>query len=469
MAGIFLTFITTIWWIVLFISLFVNVPGLYTRGSGFTELAYAFLTVFALVNSIMFFATPLPPGVRRLSLALSVFLFVNAVIILISAPLRHHEGWVGIATVLWAGVVGGIWTVIADRVVEWGKAEEEERLIGRVEDRYTGMEWLKVILATIGLIIVIVLEVLITLTLILRMRDASLPPEGRRYWVQSHQFRVHIACFGNASTTTPLVFLEGGERSVEYFSSWVAEAQEDGIIGQYCYWDRPGYRPFNSASNVRYAFSDNAPSPMSAGAAIDYLQAALPKANITEKTSPGWVLVSHGTGGLYSRVFAARHTTQLKGILLVDTIPESLISKVFTPGRTFVLLLRGIISPLGIDRLSGWIFKHRTREDRVWGVSSWRSDRVIKSQFQESLVARSITQNEVIAAQAVIPRDVPLAVVSSGKNCKNKEWEEGQRELSKNSKKSTWDVVGKAEHEVWKDEEGKKLLKRRLRDLMTGG
>ena len=415
----------------------------------------------------MFFATPLPRGVRGLSLALSVFLFVNAIIILISAPLRHHEGWVGIATVLWAAVVGGIWTVIADRVVEWGKAEEEERLIGRVEDRYTGTEWLKVILATIGLIIVIALEVLITLTLILRMRDASLQPEGRRYWVQSHQFRVHIACFGNTSSTTPLVFLEGGERSVEYFSPWVTEAQEDGIIGQYCYWDRPGYVPFHSASNMRYAFSDNAPSPMSAGAAIDYLQATLPKANITEKTSSGWVLVSHGTGGLYSTIFAARHTTQVKGLLLVDTIPESLISKVFTPGRTFVLLLRGIISPLGIDRLSGWIFNHRTREDRVWGVSSWRSDRVIKSQFQESLAARSITRNEVIAAQAVIPRDLPLAVVISGKNCKNKEWEEGQRKLSKNSKKSTWDIVGKASHEVWKDEEGKRLLKRRLRDLMT--
>jgi pimeloyl-ACP methyl ester carboxylesterase len=205
---------------------------------------------------------------------------------------------------------------------------------------------------------------------------------------------------------------------------------------------------------------------MSAGAAIDVLQAAMPKANITEENSPGWILVSHGVGGLYSRVLAARHTSQVKGLLLIDTVPESLIPKVFTPGRTFILLLRGIISPLGIDRLSGWIFKHRSREDRVWGVSSWRSDRVIKSQFQESLAAGSITRNEVIAAQATIPENMPFAVVSSGKKCKDKEWEEGQRELSRNSKKSTWDVVGKAGHEVWRDEEGKKVLKRRLRDLV---
>ena len=229
------------WWIVLFVSIFVNIPGLYTRGSGFTELAYTFITIFALMNSITFFATPLPRGVRGLSLALSVFLFVNAIIILVSPPLRHHEGWVGLATVLWAALIGGIWTVVTDRVVEWGKAEEEERLIGRVEERYTGIEWLKVIFSTTGLIVVVVLEVLITLTLVLRMRDASLEPTGKRYWVFQHKFQVHVACFGDASDTVPTVFVEGGERSAEYFSTWVAEAQEEGIIGQYCYWDRPGY------------------------------------------------------------------------------------------------------------------------------------------------------------------------------------------------------------------------------------
>src|SRR5271170_938148 len=75
-----------------------------------------------------------------------------------------------------------------------------------------------------------------------------------------------------------------------------------------------GISPFLVRLTCRYAFSDNAPSPMSAGAAIDVLQAAMPKANITEKNSPGWILVSHGVGGLYSRVLAARHTSQVKGL-----------------------------------------------------------------------------------------------------------------------------------------------------------
>lgn len=153
-------------------------------------------------------------------------------------------------------------------------------------------------------------------------------------------------------------------------------------------------------------------------------------------------------------------------MLFVDAIPEPLIPKIFTAGRTFKLLVRGIISPLGIDRLSAWIFKHRTREDRVWGVSSWRSDRVIRSQFQESLAAGAITRNEVIAAEAILPKSVPVVVVSSGKHCKDKDWEEGQRHLGEKSTKRTWDVVGKADHEVWRNEEGKTVLKKRLAELV---
>jgi pimeloyl-ACP methyl ester carboxylesterase len=207
---------------------------------------------------------------------------------------------------------------------------------------------------------------------------------------------------------------------------------------------------------------------MSAGVAIDILSAALPKANISSEKGPGWILVSHGTGSLYSLVFAARHTPQLRGILLIDALPSTLIPAYFTPTHTFLLLLRGILSPLGVDRLSGWIFKHRTREDRVWGVSSWRSDRVIKAKFQESLVAGGITRNEVIAAEAIIPGSVPVVVVSSGVMCEDKEWEEGQGRLGGKATERVWDVVGGAGHEVWRNEEGKRILKKRLTGLVKG-
>lgn len=113
----------------------------------------------------------------------------------------------------------------------------------------------------------------------------------------------------------------------------------------------------------------------------------------------------------------------------------------------------------------------------MWGISSWRSDRVIKSQFQESLVAGSISTNEVIAAQAIIPKSVAYVVVSSGKRCKkDKEWENGQRELGQGGTTNSWeslpgrtriwDVVDKAGHDVWMDGEGKRVLKKRLQQLV---
>lgn len=82
----------------------------------------------------------------------------------------------------------------------------------------------------------------------------------------------------------------------------------------------------------------NPPSPMSGGTATDALSAALTKANITEKATPEWILVSRGVSGLYSRVFAARHTSQLQGLLHVDIVHESLIPKFFTPGKTFLAI-----------------------------------------------------------------------------------------------------------------------------------
>jgi pimeloyl-ACP methyl ester carboxylesterase len=210
---------------------------------------------------------------------------------------------------------------------------------------------------------------------------------------------------------------------------------------------------------------------MPVGAAVDILSAALQQANITENAYPqGWILISHGVGGLYSRVFASRHTAATKSLLLVDAIPEDLIPKFFTAKRTFILLIRGLISPLGIDRLAGWIFKGRSMEDRVWGRSSWRDDRRVKSELQESLVAGSISAGQVTAAQAIIPKTVPFVVVSSGQEChRDKEWEKGQKELALGGgRNGTWDVVENAGHQVWMNDEGKRILKKRLSEIVKG-
>ena len=73
-------------------------------------------------------------------MAVSVLLLIDMIIIVSVPRLRVEEGAVGIASVIWATLIG-LYNVVANRTVRWGKAEEEERLTGRQESKRTLREW----------------------------------------------------------------------------------------------------------------------------------------------------------------------------------------------------------------------------------------------------------------------------------------------------------------------------------------
>jgi hypothetical protein len=66
------------------------------------------------------------------------------------------------------------------------------------------------------------------------------------------------------------------------------------------------------------------------------------------------------------------HVGDVKAIMLIDSLHEDLLYKIASPNRGFVLWERGIISPLGLDRLAGAVFKARAKEDRVYGKSAYQ-------------------------------------------------------------------------------------------------
>lgn len=434
------------------VSLFATPPGLHTRGSGFFIFSFATLTVGNLLVAVLFYASP--NKAQRVScLIIAVLLLVDVILILTVPRLRQEEGWVGIATAGWATVMA-IWTVITDRVVAWGKREEEERLTGRVETRRTLGEWCAVFISAVVLIVLIIVVILISGNLILRARDASLIPPGQRYYVNNYRYEVHIFCDGVKGEDSPTVLFEGGEMPVEMgLAPFAADALNNGTIDRYCYWDRPGF-----------AFSDNAPSPLSAGMAADALSEALARAG---EDGP-WVLVSAGVGSIYSRIFASRHANDIKGIMLVDGLHESLLHRVGAPGRGFIIWARGVLSPLGIDRLFGAIFKGRKREDRVYGRSSYQSDKYLRAKLQENLVANSLTKNEINAARTIQSRETKLVVISSGMEIRrNRNWERTQRDLSTlTDKLIAWDIVNYAPHEIWEIPRGRKIMEERLGQLV---
>ncbi|EHY54758.1 hypothetical protein HRR83_004113 [Exophiala dermatitidis] len=449
--------ITCLWWVLLFISIFVSPPKMHSRGSGFFDVAYTTLTIGNILTALLFFATP-STAMSILSMAISVLLLIDMIIILAVPRIRVEEGWIGIASVVWAALIG-FYNVVTNRTVKWGKAEEEERLTGRQETRRTLREWCAVFTATTIMSIFVAITVLLTATLVLRSRDATLPPPGKRYLVDGDKYSVHLACVGEQTYTPdgepkPTVLLEGGYMPVEHtFQPWIHEAYENRTIERYCYWDRPGL-----------AWSDNAPSPHSAGMSADAISEALA---ISGEEGP-WILVSAGIGTVYSRVFSARHPRVIAGMMFIDGLHEDLLYRIGSPGRGFILWGRGIISPLGLDRLAGALFKGRNKEDRVYGRSSYQGGKFIKNKLQENLVADSLTKNEVVSARNIQDPNVPLVVVTSGVHLRrDKDWQRKQEDLTKVTEKLlAWDVVkGAPPEEVWRSPEGRQILEKRLGQL----
>lgn len=136
-----------------------------------------------------------------------------------------------------------IWTLATDRLVEWGKYEEEERLTGRGETRRTVGEWIAVLLSTISMVVLAVVVFLMTCTLFLRSLDAGLAAPGKLYWVDGGKYRLHVYCHGNHSDARlPTVLVEGGEETVENgLWSFADNAVKNGSINRYCFVDRPGF------------------------------------------------------------------------------------------------------------------------------------------------------------------------------------------------------------------------------------
>ncbi|KAF4465298.1 mitochondrial integral membrane [Fusarium albosuccineum] len=450
------TLATLIWWILLLVSTFVTPPGIETRGSVWLAFGYATWTLANLVFDLIFFEVP-SKSVRILALFMASVLFLDMILLLAVQKTRYEEGWVGAVSVIWA-LLMSLWTLLTDRMVKWGKAEEEERLTGRAETRRTLFEWSEVMVSTICYAIMSVAVFLITLTIILRSLDAGVAPPGKLHWVDNHKYRLHVYCHGNNTDAKgrelPTVLFEGGERTVEYeFWDFADNAVKNGSIYRYCFVDRPGY-----------GWSDNAPSPSSAGFVVDTLSEALIDAG---ERGP-WILASAGIGSIYSRVFSARHGDHVRGLLLIDPLHEDLLDQVGSPGRGFLLWLWGVISPLGLDKLPGAIFRGRTSRDRVYGRSAQQNGKFIFAKLQESLVAGSFTRRDAQTSRQIQDKDTPLVVISSGQHIKKSHtWEKKQRDLTKlTNKLKSWDIVDGAPHEVWRTLAGREKIEKRLKQLV---
>ncbi|PHH54038.1 Uncharacterized protein C23C11.06c [Ceratocystis fimbriata CBS 114723] len=474
--------ITSVWFFVLLVSMFATPPGMSTRGSVFYSLFYTILSLIMLTTVLLFFDAPAKSS-RILSVVIAALLVVNVVLVLAVEKTRIEEGWVGVASALWALLVS-LWILLVDITVKWGKAEEEERLTGRAENRRTALEWLQVVLSNLTLTFALVVLISTTLNLTLRSFDAALGPPGRQVWVDGGKYRIHVYCAdattGDSNYATPgssfvwmppapvvgsrksgnkdkpTLLIIGGETSAENGMWQVAQhALHNGSIDRYCLVDRPGY-----------AWSDAAPSPLSASMAVASMTEAL---SLVGEHGP-WVVTGAGTGSFYARIFAQQQGREaVSGLLLIDAVHEQQLRQLGSAGRGFGLFLRGLVSPLGLVRLPGAVLRGRSRADRVWGRTAAQSGKTAFAMLQENLVAGSLTQREVLATRTLLREwDVRLGVVSSGDMVRHDaRWETWQRDLAMLTRNLVgWDTVKGAPHQIWKTEKGRWALEDMMRRMV---
>ena len=131
------------------------------------------------------------------------------------------------------------------------------------------------------------------------------PPPGRLVDIGTH--RLHLYCAG---TGQPAVVFDAalGASSISWSLVQPAVAQTT----RACTYDRAGF-----------GWSDAGPMPRTAGRIADELYELLQVAGVP----PPYVVVGHSYGGLVARLFAARHQSETKGLVLIEpAIPEEWVN-----------------------------------------------------------------------------------------------------------------------------------------------
>jgi pimeloyl-ACP methyl ester carboxylesterase len=147
------------------------------------------------------------------------------------------------------------------------------------------------------------------------------------------RFRLHLNCTGAG---TPTVIFDNGLAS--NFLTWAAVQPEVASFTRACSYDRAGV-----------GWSDPGPFPRTGTRIVGELSTMLANASIRGP----FVLVGHSLGGLYVRLFAFEHPTDVAGLVLVDPSHEDQLDRLPpTPAVVDDTLRAGLaLAPYGLARV----------------------------------------------------------------------------------------------------------------------
>ena len=253
------------------------------------------------------------------------------------------------------------------------------------------------------------------------------PPPGELVDVGNHS--LHINCVGQGSPTVILEAASGGMSA-----HWIRVQQQLAQTTRVCAYDRAGL-----------GWSEPGPEPRDARQISSELHTLL--ANAAGIEGP-YVLVGHSYGGLYARMYAARYSEEVAGLVLVDSShPEQFTRS--PEGRATYEQIRRLgaalpfLTRLGIIRLSNYFPAHPDLPQHQRAqIEAFNSSTQHVVTTVEEFRATPETTAQVRSTQSL--GDKPLAVVSAGEQPSS--WLEMQGELTTLSPNSIHRVVDGATH-----------------------
>jgi pimeloyl-ACP methyl ester carboxylesterase len=259
-------------------------------------------------------------------------------------------------------------------------------------------------------------------------------PPGEMVDVNGHL--MHINCVGEGS---PTVILEAANLGMS--SHWIRVQQQLAQSTRVCAYDRAGM-----------GWSERGPEPRDARQISSELHTLLKGAD----TEGPYVLVGHSYGGLYARMYAARYSEEVAGVVLVDSShPEQFTRS--AEGRAMYEQANrlGAVIPfltrLGVIRLTNFYPAHpdlppQQREQ----IAAFNSSTQQVATTVEEFRATPETSAQVRSAGSLGAK--PLAVITAG--TQPPDWLEMQDELAALSSESIHRVVNGATHESLLYDEG---------------
>jgi pimeloyl-ACP methyl ester carboxylesterase len=240
------------------------------------------------------------------------------------------------------------------------------------------------------------------------------PPPGQL--VDVGGYRLHINCTGNGS---PTVVIEAGLG--DWSTSWGFIQSEVAKTTRVCTYDRAGM-----------GWSEAGPLPRDAAQFARELHTLLQNANI-----PGpYVMVGHSLGGLGVRVFVHDYSSEVSGVVLIESMnPKQLPQSPTGVGPQSNLQSRlysvlGVLARFGVARLLARPVTHMLSPQILPNENAYYS-RFVRPQSMQAVTdeSKGLSASGAEAAAVKSFGDLPLIVLTGRLHTNPPDWQTWQTEL----------------------------------------